>query len=1023
MKNFLPKATTALSTSIITATLLINSVAKAEESQEYIHNPSAELVTRLSKGRNLAELNYMQPFFAKENHLPIFDLKLKLDNKRSKEVNLGLVYRYNYDDKAIFGTYAYFDHRYTGSNFSVSGLTAGVEGLSKYIDARANIYIPQNKRKKTNHNNKKTVEIDGTSIFAISGGHRYESSLKGYDIEVGTPVFAFSDSLNEKFGTKIHVARYSFTAKNVKPITGTRFRVEQDLGETLLGDNRYRFHISAETQFDKIRKRQNFIGLGLKVTFNDKQNSHKKKSNSLNHRMMETVIRDVDIVTESNVEAHSRSNFYMNGKEIKKIYYVGSAGGNYSGSGTKDSPLSFEQLKNMNYDEAVIVVTAIDANKGGTAMSRQDYMKMQAMPQVLNGKKDTILSTVGPDAVAIKIDGTQGISISSQDDKNTSIVVKDALHPTATENSSVIHLLEPKIKEIVNTQIEAARVEVQREVVEEARREQAAEVIRQEDVRVVIEAVNQAIAREAEERRVEPQQVAAQVEPQPQVVAQVEPQPQVVAQVEPQPQVVVQPQLVLEPQGTLNSGIARGDLNPAQQALYDIMMLAAGLETDDAGNLYVIRQAQYDDVANIINTNPGDNIAAIEALIDLRADLNPLAKVEYKKTAGVILGFDGVAQGGALQGGQQGIGMNHKGPKDITTVASLERLRADYGILDGQMAIDIAKQFAVTFMQENIPGIGIDPGADALARSNSVPTQRYQDAANDYLNNSVVPVGEIPQDRDARLQRKNAAKVIIDDETKSSLTAINNGMAAYRALNRMETTPGGVFTEEVTGRYNDKEMLAYVILSNLDVREVQKNLLATNVPITPVSIFNRQKENIEGLIRNLGNSQRAYNVDYTHGAIDVGGVDNAVGGLRGVGDAISCAHGLCVRIVDSALHHSKVVLSDASPASFADEFNQAVAYKADRLPLVQRQEIQAWSDEVAGDVAVNYVGNQVAFSTPVINNQVDIPVFYKQILSEVATEMDMRYNFTHANPKLQLVKQPAVTNVFKNAQWIPVNQD
>lgn len=172
-KNFLPKATTALSTSIITATLLINSVAKAEESQEYIHNPSVELVTRLSKGRNLAELNYMQPFFAKENHLPIFDLKLKLDNKRSKEVNLGLVYRYNYDDKAIFGTYAYFDHRYTGSNFSVSGLTAGVEGLSKYIDARANIYIPQNKRKKTNHNNKKTVEIDGTSIFAISGGHRY----------------------------------------------------------------------------------------------------------------------------------------------------------------------------------------------------------------------------------------------------------------------------------------------------------------------------------------------------------------------------------------------------------------------------------------------------------------------------------------------------------------------------------------------------------------------------------------------------------------------------------------------------------------------------------------------------------------------------------------------------------------------------------------------------------------------------------------------------------------------------------
>lgn len=998
MNSFFPQATTALSTSIITAALLIASVTKAEESQDYVYNPSAEMSTKFSKGRNIAELNYMQPFFAKENNLPILDLKLKLDNRRSKEINLGLVYRYNYDDKVVFGTYAYFDHRYTGTNYSVSGLTAGVEALSEYIDARANIYIPQNKKKKTKHNSKKTVEIDGTSIFAISGGHTYESSLKGYDIEIGTPIFAFSDSLNEKLGTKIHVARYSFTAKNVKPITGTRFRVEQNLGETWIGDNKYRFHINAETQFDKVRKRQNFIGLGLKVTFNDKQNSHKKKSNSLNHRMMETVIRDVDIVTESNVEAPIRSNFYMNGKEIKKIYYVGSAGGNYSGSGTQDNPLSIEQLKNMNTDDAVIVLTSIDANKGGTAISRQDYAKIQEMPQVLNGKKDIMLSTNGADAVTIKIDGTQGVSISSQDDKNTSIVVKDAIiSALKNENTSVIHLLEPKKEEIVNTQIEAARVAVQRVAVEEVRTEQAAQVMRRAEVLEVIEAVNQAIAREA---------VARAAEPEPQVVVQNQPEP------------------VLVPQGTIDSGITRAELNHNQQALYDIMMMAAGLRVDDLGNLYAVRQAQYDDVANIINTNPGDNIAAIEGRIDLRGDLDPPTKAQYKQTAAVILGFDGVAQGGALNGGQQGIGLNHKGPKDITTVASLERLRADYGILDGQMAIDVTKQFVITLMQQNIPGIDPDAGADALRHRDTVPNQRYQDAANEYLSSIAVPPGENAVDREIRLQRKRLAKVIMDDEIKTSLTAVNNTMAAYRALIRMETTPGGVFTEEVTGRYNDKEMLAYVILANLDVREVQKNLVVENKPLTPENIFNRQKENMEGLILRLGNSQRAYNVDQSHGAVDVGGVNNAVGGLRGVNDAISCAHGLCVRIVDSALHHSKVVLSDASPASFADEFNQAVQRKADALPLVQRQEIKAWKDQLEdAEVQVNYVGNQVAFSTPVIGAQVDIPASYKLVLSEVATEMDNRYNFTHANPKLQLVKRPAVTNVFKNSLYIPVNED
>lgn len=909
IKNSLSSTKLHLRSGILISTFFISLVVKGDEQQGYIYNPSAELVTKLSRSRKIAEFNYMQPFFTKENHVPIFDLKLKLDNKRSKEVNLGLAYRYNCNDKAIFGTYAYFDHRHTGNFLSVNGLTAGIEVLSKYLDARANIYIPQNKRKKINHNSKKVV-IAGTSIFALSGGHTYESSLRGYDIEVGTPIFSFSDSLNEKFGTKIYVARYSFTGKNVKSIKGTRFRLEQDIGETLLGDNRYKFHISAETQFDKVRKRQNSLGLGLKVIFNDKKNSHKKKANSLNHRMMETIIRDVDIVTERNVEPTVRNNFYINGKEIKNIYYVGSADVDYTGSGTKESPFSFEQLQNINYDDAVIIVTLIEESKGGKEITRQDYIQMQEIPQILNGKKDIVLSTNGADAFQVKIDGTQGILISSEGNKNT----------------SVISLIEEKTANIVETQVEMARVEAQVEAARE------------------------------------------------------------------------------------------------QQSFYDIMMFASGLETDDNNNLYVIRQVQYDDVANIINTNPGADILRIETLIDRRNDLDIVTKERYKKTARLIIGFNGVAENGALDGGQQGIGTGHTGPKDITIVAALERLRADYGILDGQMAIDIAKRFVIKFMQTNIPNIGRNPATIALVHQDTVPTQRYQDAVNQYLNNSIVPLNENVNDRNARLQRKRDAKVIIDNETKSSLTAVNNYMAAYRALNRMETTPDGVFTEEVMGRYNDKEMLAYAILANLDVNEVQKNLLANNIPLTPENIFNRQKENIEGLVNRLGLSQRAYNVDHIHGAIDVGGVNNAIGGNRIVWDSPSCAHGLCVRIMDSALHHSKVVLSDASPASFADEFNQAVVYKANRLPLLQRQEINGWQNNIQGDVAVNYYGGQTSFETPIVEggNQVDIPIFYKRVLSEIATEMDMRYNFTHINPKLQLVKQRDATNVFKYVHYIPV---
>jgi len=199
-------------------------------------------------------------------------------------------------------------HRVTASNFAVSGLTAGVEVLSRYLDARVNIYIPQNKRKKIAANNKKTVEIRGTSIFATSGGHKYESALRGYDIEVGAPLFGFSDSLNEKLGTKIYVARYDFRNKGVKSITGTRFRIEQELATFWLGDSSYKLHLGAETQYDKVRKQQHYVGLGVKVFFNDKKNSGKKKPNSLQHRMMETIVRDVDIVTENINEAPSKNN-------------------------------------------------------------------------------------------------------------------------------------------------------------------------------------------------------------------------------------------------------------------------------------------------------------------------------------------------------------------------------------------------------------------------------------------------------------------------------------------------------------------------------------------------------------------------------------------------------------------------------------------------------------------------------------------------------------------------------------------
>lgn len=308
-----------------------------------IYNPSADLTGKFSKGRNIAEFNYMEPLSESGNTLPILDLKLKLDNKKSKEINLGLVLRHNYADKAIFGAYAYFDHRTKANNFSISGLTAGVEILSKYIDARVNIYVPENKVHKIKHRND-SLHADSRFIYELSGGHTYESGSKGYDIEIGTPLFALSDSLNEKIGTKIHVAKYRFKGAKTQEVKGTRFRLEQDIATVWLGDDSYKLHMNAETQFDKVNKRQNFIGLGLKITFNDSQNAEKKNINSLSHRMMDTIIRDVDIQTADYSETPYKTF-------ERRTPYVAARPAGIDGDGSKENPYSTRQWEMMSWAE------------------------------------------------------------------------------------------------------------------------------------------------------------------------------------------------------------------------------------------------------------------------------------------------------------------------------------------------------------------------------------------------------------------------------------------------------------------------------------------------------------------------------------------------------------------------------------------------------------------------------------------------------------------------------------------------
>ena len=72
------------------------------------HFESGELVMHLGMSGSISVINSFQPL-RKHEHF-----ELKLDNTQSKEINVGLVHRYNMQNKVILGGYTYFNHRRGG---------------------------------------------------------------------------------------------------------------------------------------------------------------------------------------------------------------------------------------------------------------------------------------------------------------------------------------------------------------------------------------------------------------------------------------------------------------------------------------------------------------------------------------------------------------------------------------------------------------------------------------------------------------------------------------------------------------------------------------------------------------------------------------------------------------------------------------------------------------------------------------------------------------------------------------------
>lgn len=360
----------------------------------------------------------MMPMWQNHNDLSIFDIKLKKDRK-SYEYNLGLVYRHNFDDKWILGIYSYFDRRRTEHKLEANQWTFGTEALSNFFDVRVNAYLPENK-KRTIYTKPREFRRDHTAIYALSEGKFQEHTLPGYDIEVGIPFFGLFPKMDDKFGTKIYAAKYDFTRKNVARNSGLRFRLEQKLFEDKLSNSSFKLTMHVGTHYTNSKKWDNFVGLSIRVPLSKDQPRRTK----MQERMMDTVVRDVDIRTEKRI-SQPREPLHLKGKQIDHVYFV--AEGSCGGDGSSGNPYCIAeyqtQLKNTKPGFMIMPIGHFTEEGYNSVMDHPD-----AIDHVTH---DVVLATTDSDAIfSVKDYFPELRLVKSQDEEVHTYSAVMSIHPS-----------------------------------------------------------------------------------------------------------------------------------------------------------------------------------------------------------------------------------------------------------------------------------------------------------------------------------------------------------------------------------------------------------------------------------------------------------------------------------------------------------------------------------------------------------------------------------------------------------------
>lgn len=256
------------------------------------------------------------PLAQDEESLFFADLRGNIFDNSSAEGNFGLAYRQMIDDQWIAGAYGFYDVRRSEYNNIFKQGSFGFELLSIEWDFRVNGYVPGLKQKRVD--SLSTAYVSGNNIVVRAGEER---AYWGTDVEVGRLLKTF-DNLNVDAELRGYVGGYYFDnpAPGFEEIAGPRARVEFRMFDLPFLGNGSRVVLAGQFQHDDVHGSQGTGILTVRIPLPG--NGDSQKLTRFQRRMVNPIVRDIDIVLNQARAPEEHAKLQLNGQMLNDITII-----------------------------------------------------------------------------------------------------------------------------------------------------------------------------------------------------------------------------------------------------------------------------------------------------------------------------------------------------------------------------------------------------------------------------------------------------------------------------------------------------------------------------------------------------------------------------------------------------------------------------------------------------------------------------------------------------------------------------